>query len=38
MFTVLGEWWVEKKAIERDTWIGMVLALGGIALCVVSKQ
>ncbi|UPX12747.1 uncharacterized protein EKO05_0003285 [Ascochyta rabiei] len=37
MFTVLGEWWAEKKVISRDTWIGMGLALGGIALCVQSK-
>jgi drug/metabolite transporter (DMT)-like permease len=38
MFTVLGEWWAEKKVISRDTWIGLGLALGGIALCVQSKS
>lgn len=37
LFTVLGEWWAEKKTISRDTWIGMALVLGGIALCVQSK-
>ncbi|KAM0333251.1 hypothetical protein ACHAQA_001911 [Verticillium albo-atrum] len=37
LFTVIGEWWVEKKVISRDTAIGMVLSLGGIALCVQSK-
>jgi len=53
MFTVLGEWWAEKKVISRgrsngalyrfrltptDTWIGMGLALAGVALCVQSKS
>ncbi|KAF3036259.1 hypothetical protein E8E11_003727 [Didymella keratinophila] len=38
MFTVLGEWWAEKKVISRNTWIGMGLALAGIALCVQSKS
>ena len=54
MFTVLGEWFAEKKVIDRglysssncilqpltksDTWIGMALVLGGIALCVHSKN
>ncbi|KAF2249494.1 hypothetical protein BU26DRAFT_531287 [Trematosphaeria pertusa] len=38
LFTVLGEWWAEKKVISRDTWIGMVLVLGGIGLCVQSKS
>ncbi|OAK93768.1 hypothetical protein IQ06DRAFT_321449 [Phaeosphaeriaceae sp. SRC1lsM3a] len=38
LFTVLGEWWAEKKVISRDTWIGMALVLGGIALCVHSKS
>ncbi|KAF2275361.1 uncharacterized protein EI97DRAFT_400228 [Westerdykella ornata] len=38
LFTVLGEWWAEKKVISRDTWIGMALVLGGIALCVQSKS
>ncbi|KAK5129360.1 hypothetical protein LTR08_003567 [Meristemomyces frigidus] len=37
LFTVLGEWWAEGKVISRDTWIGMALVLGGIALCVHSK-
>jgi len=37
LFTVLGDWWVDKKVISRDTWIGMMLSLGGIALCVESK-
>ncbi|KAK0619217.1 integral membrane protein [Immersiella caudata] len=38
LFTVIGEWWVEKKVISRDTMAGMVLSCGGIALCVYSKQ
>lgn len=56
LFTVLGEWWAEKKVItkgefraaslleyclmspETDTWVGMALVLGGIALCVHSKN
>ncbi|KAH8671070.1 hypothetical protein BX600DRAFT_238088 [Xylariales sp. PMI_506] len=38
LFTVLGDWWVEKKVISRNTWIGMLLSLGGIALCVHSKS
>ncbi|KAI1389831.1 uncharacterized protein F4822DRAFT_399920, partial [Hypoxylon trugodes] len=38
LFTVLGDWWVDKKVISRDTWIGMILSLGGIALCVQSKS
>jgi drug/metabolite transporter (DMT)-like permease len=37
LFTVLGEWWAEGKVISRDTWIGMSLVLGGIALCVHAK-
>ncbi|KAG7113283.1 Transmembrane protein like [Verticillium longisporum] len=37
LFTVIGEWWVEKKVISRDTAIGMVLSLAGIGLCVQSK-
>lgn len=37
LFTVLGEWWAEGKVISRDTWIGMILVLGGIALCVHAK-
>ncbi|KAI0502839.1 integral membrane protein [Xylaria bambusicola] len=38
LFTVLGDWWVEKKVIDRNTWIGMILSLTGIALCVHSKS
>lgn len=65
LFTVLGDWWVDRKVISRgkfnvrralsnsrlytsikelrlirgkDTWIGMLLSLGGIALCVQSKN
>ncbi|KAJ4304740.1 hypothetical protein N0V90_000267 [Kalmusia sp. IMI 367209] len=38
LFTVLGEWWAEKKVISRDTWIGMAFVLAGIALCVQSKS
>ncbi|KAK5723507.1 hypothetical protein LTR15_005205 [Elasticomyces elasticus] len=32
-----GEWYADGKVITRDTWIGMALVLGGIALCVQSK-
>ncbi|KAK3352018.1 hypothetical protein B0H65DRAFT_459763 [Neurospora tetraspora] len=38
LFTVIGEWWVEGKVISRETMLGMVLCLGGIALCVQSKN
>lgn len=38
LFTVLGDWWVEKKVIDTHTWIGMFLSLAGIALCVHSKS
>ncbi|KAB8233072.1 hypothetical protein ETB97_011587 [Aspergillus alliaceus] len=38
LFTVLGEWYVERKVIEKETWLGMVLVLGGIAICVKSKS
>ncbi|KAK1756817.1 hypothetical protein QBC47DRAFT_169905 [Echria macrotheca] len=38
LFTVIGEWWVDNKIISRDTMVGMVLSLGGIALCVHSKN
>ncbi|OIW23496.1 hypothetical protein CONLIGDRAFT_131961 [Coniochaeta ligniaria NRRL 30616] len=37
LFTVIGEWWVENKVISRQTMVGMVLSLCGIALCVHSK-
>lgn len=38
LFTVLGEWYVERKMIAKETWLGMGLVLGGFALCVQSKQ
>ncbi|CRG91102.1 hypothetical protein PISL3812_08150 [Talaromyces islandicus] len=38
LFTVLGEWYVERKVIAQETWLGMLLVLGGIALCVQSKN
>ncbi|KAG9252063.1 uncharacterized protein F5Z01DRAFT_247182 [Emericellopsis atlantica] len=38
LFTVLGEWYVEKKVISRDTAVGMMFSLVGIGLCVSSKQ
>ncbi|KAJ5820024.1 hypothetical protein N7474_005615 [Penicillium riverlandense] len=38
LFTVLGEWYVERKVIARETWLGLFLVLGGIALCVHSKN
>ncbi|KAJ5510555.1 hypothetical protein N7453_002658 [Penicillium expansum] len=38
LFTVLGEWYVERKVIAKETWLGMGLVLGGIALCVHSKN
>ncbi|KAI9048567.1 hypothetical protein LZ554_007400 [Drepanopeziza brunnea f. sp. 'monogermtubi'] len=38
LFTVLGDWYVDRKVISRDTWIGMALSLAGIALCVQSKS
>ncbi|KAK2609294.1 hypothetical protein QQS21_002229 [Conoideocrella luteorostrata] len=38
LFTVLGEWWVEGKVISRDTGVGMLFSLVGIALCVQSKS
>ncbi|KAF8420810.1 integral membrane protein [Tirmania nivea] len=37
LFTVLGEYLAEGKGVERDTWIGMAMVCGGIALCVQSK-
>ncbi|KAH8879071.1 hypothetical protein GQ53DRAFT_756259 [Thozetella sp. PMI_491] len=37
LFTVIGEWWVDKKVISRETAIGMLLSISGIALCVHSK-
>ncbi|KAJ5162142.1 hypothetical protein N7492_007534 [Penicillium capsulatum] len=38
LFTVLGEWYVERKVIAKETWLGMFLVLGGIGLCVHSKN
>ncbi|KAH6690576.1 integral membrane protein [Plectosphaerella plurivora] len=38
LFTVLGEWWVEKKVISKETAFGMFLSLVGIGLCVQSKN
>ncbi|GFG01594.1 transmembrane protein 234 homolog, partial [Aspergillus udagawae] len=38
LFTVLGEWYVERKVIEKETWLGMALVLGGIGICVHSKN
>ncbi|KAK4236481.1 hypothetical protein C8A03DRAFT_35619 [Achaetomium macrosporum] len=38
LFTVVGEWWVEGKVISRETLMGMLLSVGGIALCVHSKN
>ncbi|RHZ54817.1 hypothetical protein CDV55_102759 [Aspergillus turcosus] len=38
LFTVLGEWYVERKVIAKETWLGMALVLGGIGLCVHSKN
>lgn len=38
LFTVLGEWYVERKVIARETWLGMGMVLGGIAICVQSKS
>ncbi|KAJ9160603.1 hypothetical protein NKR19_g3115 [Coniochaeta hoffmannii] len=38
LFTVVGDWWVDGKVISRQTMLGMVLSLGGIALCVHSKS
>ncbi|KMU74475.1 integral membrane protein [Coccidioides immitis RMSCC 3703] len=38
LFTVVGEWYVEGKVISKQTWLGMLLVLSGIALCVHSKN
>lgn len=38
LFTVLGEWYVERKVIAKETWLGLFLVLGGIAVCVHSKN
>ncbi|KAJ5154369.1 uncharacterized protein N7500_009808 [Penicillium coprophilum] len=38
LFTVLGEWYVDRKVIAKETWLGMGLVLGGIAVCVHSKN
>ncbi|KAH7026032.1 uncharacterized protein B0I36DRAFT_152946 [Microdochium trichocladiopsis] len=37
LFTVLGDWWVDRKVISLETWMGMILSLSGIGLCVYSK-
>ncbi|KAI5811635.1 hypothetical protein DFH27DRAFT_475220, partial [Peziza echinospora] len=37
LFTVLGEYLAEGKKVGRDTWLGMGMVCGGIALCVHSK-
>ncbi|KAF7167941.1 hypothetical protein CNMCM6106_003290 [Aspergillus hiratsukae] len=38
LFTVLGEWYVERKVIAKETWLGMALVLGGIGLWIVSYR
>ncbi|GIJ82941.1 hypothetical protein Asppvi_001457 [Aspergillus pseudoviridinutans] len=38
LFTVIGEWYVERKVIDKQTWLGMALVLGGIGICVHSKN
>lgn len=38
LFTVLGEWLAERKVVEKETWFGIALVLGGIFLCVVAKK
>ncbi|KAG9241542.1 hypothetical protein BJ878DRAFT_584360 [Calycina marina] len=38
LFTVLGDWYVDRKVISKETWLGMILSLSGIALCVQSKR
>ncbi|KAJ5288828.1 hypothetical protein N7478_001858 [Penicillium angulare] len=38
LFTVLGEWYVDRKVIAKETWLGLILVLGGIGLCVHSKN
>lgn len=38
LFTVIGDWFVDRKVIGRDTWVGMFLTLAGIVLCVRSKN
>ncbi|KAF7167373.1 hypothetical protein CNMCM5623_000671 [Aspergillus felis] len=38
IFTVIGEWYVERKVIDKQTWLGMALVLGGIGICVHSKN
>ncbi|TQS36190.1 hypothetical protein Golomagni_03365, partial [Golovinomyces magnicellulatus] len=38
VFTVLGDWYVDRKIISRDSWIGMIFSLVGICLCVRSKN
>ncbi|RMJ21951.1 integral membrane protein [Aspergillus sp. HF37] len=38
LFTVLGEWYVERKVIAKETWLGMALVLAGIGICVQAKN
>ncbi|KAI0998545.1 hypothetical protein K3495_g9652 [Podosphaera aphanis] len=38
LFTVLGDWYVDRRVISRDTWVGMAFSIAGIALCVESKS
>ncbi|KAA8905982.1 hypothetical protein FN846DRAFT_949467 [Sphaerosporella brunnea] len=38
LFTVLGDWWADGKVVTWDTWAGIALVCGGIALCVSSKS
>ncbi|PSR98956.1 hypothetical protein BD289DRAFT_424808 [Coniella lustricola] len=38
LFTVLGDWLVDGKVIDKGTMLGMLLSLTGIALCVHSKN
>ncbi|KAI5812343.1 hypothetical protein BZA77DRAFT_270128 [Pyronema omphalodes] len=38
LFTVLGDWIVDRKPVPWDTWFGMALVCGGIVICVQSKS
>lgn len=38
LFTVLGEWYVERKVIAKETWVGLIFVLAGIAVCVQAKN
>lgn len=37
LFTILGEWYVESRAMSFASWIGCSMVVAGIALCVRSK-